>query len=468
MQGEHEKMKYTVSISDFGAKADGTLQTANIQAAIDHCFMHGGGDVVVPKGIYLTGGIRLRSNITLYLEKNAVLKGVRNPEEYYGYLHDDVEPLGEHQVTDAGYVGLWTIHGETEYDENDSRYRFKRIPGSRWNNAIIRAIDAENVKIIGEEGAIIDGDNCYDAIGEELYRGPHAICFFGVKNVEPRGYTVKNSANWAHNMLFCENITARNIKVEAGHDGFDAAVCRNVTIMDCEFYTGDDCIAGFGNTNVFVEHCSLNSSCSAFRFGGTNVFIKNCKAFAPGKYAFRGGLSREEKESGVMATSLSSRNNMLSFFTYYADYSLPICDEPGNIVIEDCEICGADRFLHYNFSGNETWQRYRPLRNIIFKNIHATNIAMPMTLYGTESNKVELTMENIFINMRDGSTAEELIRACNYARISIDNMRIDGFNGGCLIKSKCGENIDIKNIVCTLPKELYVVQTTETFVIEKI
>ena len=459
-------MKNTVSICDFGAKADGKLQTANIQAAIDHVFLQGGGVVVVPTGVYLTGGIRLRSNITLYIEKNAVLKGVRDPEEYFGYLHDDVEPLGAHQITDADYVGLWTIHGETEYDETDSRYRFKRIPGSRWNNAIIRAIDAENVKIIGEEGSVIDGDNCYDEIGEEGYRGPHAICFFGVKNVDLCGYTVKNSANWAHNMLFCENITAKNIKVEAGHDGFDAAVCKNVSITDSEFYTGDDCIAGFGNTNVLVDRCILNSACSAFRFGGTNVLIKRCRAFAPGKYSFRGSLSKEEKIAGVVAES--TRNNMLSFFTYYADFSVPIPDEPGNIVIEDCEICGADRFLHYNFSGNEIWQRYRPLKNITFKNIHAENIAMPMTLYGTESNKIELTMENVFINMRQGSAAKELIRGCHYSRITIDRVQIDAFEGECLIRSKAGEDIDIKNVVCDLPQESYISHTTEDFVIKVI
>lgn len=461
-------MKNTVSISDFGAKADGMLQTANIQAAIDHCFKLGGGNVVIPKGVYLTGGIRLRSNITLYLEKDAVLKGVREPEAYFGYLNDVVEPLGEYQKTDAGYVGLWTIHGETEYDESDSRYRFKRIPGSRWNNAIVRAIDAENVKIIGEEGSVIDGDNCYDAIGEENYRGPHAICFFGVRNVELRGYTVKNSANWAHNMLFCENIAVRNIKVEAGHDGFDAAVCKNVSITDSEFYTGDDCIAGFGNTNVFVDRCILNSACSAFRFGGTNVLIKRCRAFAPGKYSFRGSLSAQEKMDGVMAMGGRSRSNMLSFFTYYADYSVPIPEEPGNIVIEDCEICGADRFLHYNFSGNETWQRYRPLKNIIFKNIHAVDIAMPITLYGTETNKVELTMENVFINMRESSTAEELIRACHYSRILIDQIQIDGFHGACLIKSKGVGEVDFRNVECSLPRETYVIQTDEDFVIKKI
>lgn len=461
-------MKNQVSIRDFGAKSDGTLQTAAIQRAIDWCFQLGGGEVIVPTGVYVTGGLRLRSNITLHLLEGAVLKGVRDPEEYFGYIHDTVEPLRPDQVTDAGYVGLWTIHGETAYDETDPRYRFKRVPGSRWNNALIRAIDAQNVTIIGEAGSVIDGDNCYDAVGEELYRGPHAICFFNVKHIHLQGYTVRNSANWAHNLLFCENITVQHIAVEAGHDGFDMAVCKNISITDSEFYTGDDCIAGFGNTDVLVERCVLNCSCSAFRFGGTNVRIKNCKAYAPGRYSFRGGLSEEEKAAGVMATSERARNNMLSFFTYYADYSVPIPDEPGNIVIEDCEICGADRFLHYNFSGNETWQRHRPLRDITFRNIDAVDFSMPLTLYGTEAHKVSLTMEKIRIRMRAGNTAEELIRACHYEQICMREIQVEGFCGACLIRSKGTGKIELKNIQCSPELQAAVLQTQSDFVIRRI
>ena len=100
-------MKMKISIHDFGAKPDGNIQTTAIQAAIDHCFLRGGGEVVIPEGIYLTGGIRLRSNITLHLMENAVLKGVRDPEEYYGYLNDNVEPLAENQITDAGYIAIF-------------------------------------------------------------------------------------------------------------------------------------------------------------------------------------------------------------------------------------------------------------------------------------------------------------------------------------------------------------------------
>ena len=461
-------MGLRILVTDHGATGDGTLQTERIQSAIDHCFLRGGGTVVVPEGVYLIGGIRLRSNVTLYLEKNAKLLGVRDPEAYFGYLRDEVEPLGAEQITDAGCVAGWLIHGETEYDENDSRYRYKRVPGSRWNNALIRAIDAENVGIVGEEGSVIDGDNCYDANGEEGYRGPHAICFFRVKNVTLRGYTVKNSANWAHNLIFCENVTVKGVKVEAGHDGFHAKVCRNVTLSDCEFYTGDDCIAGFGNVNVLVERCLLNSSCSAFRFGGTNVLIRDSKAFAPGKYSFRGGLTAEEKRAGVMATKERARNNMLSFFTYYADYSVPIPEEPGNIVIENCEIVGADRFLHYNFSGNETWQRHRPLRDITFKNIRATDVSMPMTVYGTPDCRITLTVENAVVGIRDGCAMKEWIRACHYGRISLSAVKLCGFGGECLIRSKGEGTVEAGEIDCPLPESSYVMKTEQDFVTQAI
>lgn len=58
-----------VSICDFGAERNNELQTAKIQNAIDYCFNQGGGEVQIPEGVFLTGGIRLRSNVTLHLLK---------------------------------------------------------------------------------------------------------------------------------------------------------------------------------------------------------------------------------------------------------------------------------------------------------------------------------------------------------------------------------------------------------------
>ena len=77
-------MKKVVSIVDFGAKCDGTVQTEAIQAAIDHCYQLGGGEVVVPAGAYLTGGIRLRSDITLrlHLKRAATCTSLATPTRW--------------------------------------------------------------------------------------------------------------------------------------------------------------------------------------------------------------------------------------------------------------------------------------------------------------------------------------------------------------------------------------------------
>ena len=431
-------------ITIYGAEAGRKeLQTSKIQKAIDDCFLNGGGEVQIPEGVFYTGDIRLRTGVTLHLLENACLLGSRNPEDYFHYLQDTVEPLAKEEITDAPYIHLSTIHGETAYEENKTEYRFKRIPGSRWNNGLIRAIHAENIAIIGEEGSVIDGDNCFDPVGEELYRGPHGIAFFDCKNIVCRGYTIQNTGNWAHHMLFCDDVVVRDICVLAGHDGIDVNVCNRIVIADSEFYTGDDCIAGFGNQDVLVTNCILNSSCSAFRFGGMCVKIENSKIYGPGKYGFRGSLSKEEKEAGIMANAVQTRNNMLSAFTYYADYSVPIPYQPGDIVLENCEIKNADRFLHYNYSGNETWQKHRPLSDITFRNIKAEGVSMPLTLYGDKDIPATLTMENVSLSMREGYEDVDLMHACHFDEITLKNVTIS--NGSARIKTWSDGNITTEN-----------------------
>lgn len=81
------------NIVSYGAKADGSLCTCQIQKAIDDCFLNGGGEVEIPSGVFLTGGLRLRSNVTLHLLENAVLKGSVNPEDYADYINDTIEPI---------------------------------------------------------------------------------------------------------------------------------------------------------------------------------------------------------------------------------------------------------------------------------------------------------------------------------------------------------------------------------------
>ncbi len=264
------------------------MNTADIQKAIDDCFLAGGGTVRLTKGVFNVGGLRLRSNCTLYLESGAILKGSRNPDDYCILKNDYVEPIKEEYKTDVlwNYAAVRTTHDHF------------LLPGSSWNNAVIRVLDAENVSVIGEEGSVIDGSDCYDETGEEFYRGPHGISVHYSKNLTFKGYTIQNTGNWAHQTLFSSDMSFSNITILGGHDGIHISSCDDIKISDCNFYTGDDCIAGFDNNNVYVSGCEINSACSGLRFGGNNVLVENCHFFGPAKYFFRGSLSLEDKIAG--------------------------------------------------------------------------------------------------------------------------------------------------------------------------
>jgi len=461
---------YSYNILDFGAVCSAEqLQTAAIQCAIDTCYLNGGGKIIVPAGTFLTGGLRLRSNCTLHLQSGAVLLGSRNPEDYYGYRNDEIQPLRPEQVTDSPFYHWFDNPGrkmETEYDPSPEAHQYIRIPGSRWNNAIIRAIDAENIAIIGDAGAVIDGANCFDDKGsEENYRGPHGIAMHNTKNIRLSGYTIQHTGNWAHNLLDCSDIYASGFTVLAGHDGIHMNRCRNIVIEDCKFYTGDDCIAGFANNGMQVRRCEINSACSAFRFGGTNACIEDCHIFAPCRYGFRGPLSMEDKRAGVIAEGNKTRTNMLSVFTYYCDYSVKIPDQPGNIVMRNCRIEGADRFLHYNYSGSEPWQRQRPLQDITFENITAEDLSMPLSCYGGAELPVELTMKNIRVRMRNGAQYPSFINLCNFFRVTMENVEIENFHADCLIRKHSDGEICLKNVSCGLDEAQLVQHTDEEFVI---
>jgi len=156
--------KIVVSAADFGAVPGGdAFQDEAIQKAIDHVFLAGGGEVQIPGGVYHVRGLRVRSNVTFHLLENAVLEGSRDPDDYSILKDDKIEPVDPDQLDDSPWE---RVGGAPKH--------FHKY-ASRWHNAVIRVYHAENVAIIGEKGSVIDGKNCYDATGEEYYRGPHGI-----------------------------------------------------------------------------------------------------------------------------------------------------------------------------------------------------------------------------------------------------------------------------------------------------
>ena len=398
--------------------------TETIQGSIDKMFLLGGGEVIIPTGDYDIGSIRLRSNVTLHLLEDAHLIASRDLAAYEYVAEKDIEPISEEDFTDA----VWEPVGVRK------NYDFQMKPMGRWNRAVIKALDAENIAIIGEPGSRIDGMNCFDPMGEEHYRGPHAINMHRCKNVTLKGYEIQNSSNWAHALCVCENLLFEEISVFGGHDGIHVTSCTNIVIKNCDFQTGDDCIGGIDNLNVEVLGCKLNTACNGMRFGGTNVLVHDTLFYGPAKYRFRGGLSYDDKVNGAPSMySEGQGGTMLSAYTYYADYSREFRNTPGNIVIYNCEFRNTDRFLHYNFSGNEAWQRNEPLRDITFRNIKATGIRYALTFWGDSSLKGCLTLENANIRFADGVN-QPLIRLGNYDTVILRNVCVENLKGTCLIR----------------------------------
>ena len=391
-------------IRDYGAVCSDRLQTKAIQAALDACFLAGGGRVVVPAGIYLTGGLRLRSNTVLYLESGAQLRGSTDPEDYLAFLEDTLEPLRP-----------------CSEEEQRSVY-----PYSRWNNGLIRVIDAEKVAIVGEKGACLDGNNCYDPEGEEKYRGPHGINIWHSKEILLEGYTFIHSANWAQAIFASQHITARNLTILGGHDGFDVRTCDDVLVEDCEFYTGDDCVAGFDNHDVVVRNCIFNCACSSMRFGGNHVLVENCRSFTPARYGFRGSLKKDQRAARAL-TDENCRHSTHTPFKYYCDFRAEIRKTPGDILIRNCTFEGPDAAFQLEFDGQHQWCCNRSLAQIKFENCTITGVSKPLLLHGDANEPIDFSMENVTISAREGFEDVAVAQLTNFSHFRLKNVQITGY-----------------------------------------
>ena len=397
------------NICDFGARCSDIPQTKEIQNAIDTCFSTGGGRVIVPCGMFLTGGLRIRSNVELYLESGAILRGSRDPEDYMDYKNDTLEPV--------------TI----EAVGNTPKTCQSAVCTSRWSNGLIRAIDAHDFAVIGEKGSYLDGDNCFDPEGEQSYRGPHGMSFWRCKNIRLEGYTFINCGNWCHAIFQSQNITVRSVSVYGGHDGVDLRTCDNVLIENCHFCTGDDAIAGFDNNDVHIRNCDLDSACQALRFGGNNVLVENCKTTEKTlSFSHRRPMTNEQRQYAFMKNTDQTRRDMIVPFSYYCDGRADPRKAP-EITIKDCHFVSARDFIRLEFTGDHIWCSNRSLKSFRMENCIVEDIIRPGMLWGDVNEKVYCHLKNVTIRAKEGYGKEPLFVAANFEKIIFENCTLEGF-----------------------------------------
>jgi predicted alpha-1,2-mannosidase len=386
----------TFNIVDFGARVTDCLVTTNIQAAIDACHLAGGGEVVVPEGVFRTGGLELKSGVTLRLMDGATLEGSADCADY-------------------------AYKGETK----------------PWYRGLLRADGAHGIAVVGGRYSVIDGRNCFDPNGEECYRGPHAIRFTGCTNVVLKGYSVRDSANWAHALFRCANVKVDNVRVYGGHDGFDAHVSSNVVLSACEFHVGDDAIAGFGNECMIVRDTILDSSCSAARFGGRNCLFERCRTVFPGSFGHRWKLSAEDKRRAVNHGEVLRHGG--GVFNYYCDFRWGEVPRPENIVFRDCTFDHPASFFYFRYDGRSQWCCNRPLASIAFENCEILGVQTFGRFYGGEEDPLSITLKNCRVTSAPGASAQPVLSGYNFKKIRFENVSFEGFADPCVEKRSEGE-----------------------------
>lgn len=394
------------NICDFGARTCDALQTKAIQSAIDACFLAGGGRVVVPMGVYITGGFRLRSNVELYLKTGAIIRGVRDPEEYFGYREDKIEPV---KIIDSPNIGS------------------SANPTSRWSNALIRAMDAKNISITGEVGSYFDGCYCFDPEGEQKYRGPHGMSIWNSENIRLTGYSFIGSSNWCHFITKCKNIVIKDIAVHGGCDGINVHSSDDILIENCNINSGDDCVAGFNNHNVTVRNCTLNTPCMPLRIGGNNILVENCVS-KDRNFGTRRWLADEKKKAGEV-TDASCNHESHTAFSYYCDYRWGELRKPAeNIVIRGCRFEQEHELIRVEYDGRHRFCRNRGLRSLTLEDCYIGDLIHTGMVWGKDIEKITCHFKNVHIACRAGAEDTIMLVAGNFDRLIFENCTIDGYN----------------------------------------
>ena len=302
-------------ITQFGAKGDGiTLNTAAINAAIEACHAAGGGTVVIPRGLWLTGPIVLRSQVNLHLERGALVT-FSGDFDRYPLTATSFEGLDTYRaqspISARGAENI-AITGEGIFDGAGDHWRpvkKVKVTEAEWRRLVRSggALDAEQATWYPSaqalQGSLANASGQrtprrelkdYEAIKDFLR--PNMVQFNGCKYVLIEGVTFQNSPAWTLHMLLSEHLTLRNVKVKnpwygQNTDALDLDSSRHVLVQGCVFDTGDDGIClksgrdeagrrrGIPTENVLVEDCTVYHAHGGFVIGSEmsggvrNIFV---------------------------------------------------------------------------------------------------------------------------------------------------------------------------------------------------
>jgi polygalacturonase len=310
--------KDTINILAHGAKPDGaTLNTKAINAALVACNKKGGGVVLVPSGLWLTGPIELQSNVNLHLQRGATLLFTPDKSQYAlveGFYEGKRAARNQSPISGKNLVNI-AITGQGIVDGNGDVWRAvhkRQLTEDEWkkkvaSGGVLKAdgktwYPSEQFKSASEENKsmlIGEGQKPGDFAGMKDFLRPNLVVLNGCKKVLLEGIIFQNSGAWCLHPLMCEDLTFRNITTknpDYAHngDGMDIESCKNFLIEGCTLDVGDDAICiksgkdeegrrrGIPTENGIIRNNTVYAGHGGFVIGSEmsggarNLFVENC------------------------------------------------------------------------------------------------------------------------------------------------------------------------------------------------
>ena len=306
---------YQVSIIDFGAKNDGvTCNTKAFSSAIDTVYKRGGGTVIVPGGLWLTGPITLKSNVNLHTERGALVLFTSDYNEYpmiktwYEGLNcwRTMSPI---YARDAENIA---ITGDGVFDGNGEVWRPVKkgyVTEHQWRRFLASGgVQNEDKTLWYPTQGALEGSQMTTSPGDrtekeseriKVFLRPVMVNLVNCKKILLDGVTFQNSPAWCLHPLMSQDIIVSNVKVEneewaMNGDAIDLESCKNILIYNSVFDAGDDAICiksgrdeegrkrGIPTENLIVSNCMVYHGHGGFVIGSEmsggarNIKVSNC------------------------------------------------------------------------------------------------------------------------------------------------------------------------------------------------
>ena len=443
--------KDTFNIKKFNAIADGiTLNTIAINNAIAACNKNGGGVVLIPGGMWLTGPIVLKSNVNLHVDRDAVLQFTPDFDQYplvkgnwEGLpAYRNQSPLSADHAENIAITGSGIIDG---FGDVWRAVKKDKLNETQWKNKLASGgIVSDDKKTwypsqksfigssVKEPGVIKPGVTVKDVEAYKDFLRPNLLVFSNCKKVLLEGVTFQNSPAWCLHPLMCEDLTVKNVYAKnpwyaQNGDGIDVESCKNVLIENSTFDVGDDgiCIKsgrdeegrkrGMPTENAIIRNCIVYHAHGGFVIGSEmsggakNIFVSDCSFIGTDvglrfkTTRGRGGVVEKIYVNNIVMKDIVGEAILFDMY-YMAKDPVPLAGE--NREAPKVEILPV----------TEATPQFRDFH---VKNIVCYGAAKAIFIRGLpEMNIKNIELENLVIQARKGVECEEA------TNISIKNLQL--------------------------------------------